>query len=174
MPGSNEVKLTREIHKRIVALIREAGELGRQVGIDNIVQPGLVKELIVAEALGHAPIVSKKGADACDPNDPSVLYEYLTCKEGGNGQIARMAKDDVDKRAKSLERILRNKKIYLAIFYEADQTKLKTIYELDPILVANEANRQIDGSKNEEHVQFGIGEPWALKNGEIVFAGSPN
>ena len=85
--------------------MREAAELANSVGIPNLLQPGLVKELIIADLLGHQPITSKRDADACDPNDPTILYEYLSCKEGGSGQFDRMFKEPLVKREESLLRL---------------------------------------------------------------------
>lgn len=160
--------VTKEALHRVIRLVLEAAELARSIGIPNLLQPGLIKELIVAEILGHQPITSKRDADACDPNDPSILYEYLSCKEGGSGQLDRMFKEPPAKREESLLRITRNKKIYFAVFYVENQTKVKVIYELDPDVVLVETNRQLDRSRNDiSHV--GFGEPWANQNGKVVY-----
>ena len=146
----------------------EAAEVARSVGIPNLLQPGLIKELIIADILDHQPITSKRDADACDPNDPSTLYEYLSCKEGGSGQLDRMFKEPLVKREESLLRITRNKKIYFAVFYADNQTKVKIIYELEPNVVLVETERQLDRSGNEiSHV--GFSEPWVKKNGKVVY-----
>src|SRR5438093_12987091 len=121
MPNENKLSLTlaatRKVFHRIIQLVREAAELAKSVGIPNLLQPGLVKELIIADILGHQPITSKRDADACDPNDPTILYEYLSCKEGGSGQLDRMFKEPLIKREESLLRITRNKKFYFAVFF---------------------------------------------------------
>ena len=85
--------MAREVYKKIVALVLMAAELARTVGVHNILQPGLVKEMIMAEVLGHKVIISKRAADACDLNDESIQYEYLSCKEGGSGQLDRCSKN---------------------------------------------------------------------------------
>lgn len=157
-----------EILRKIVALIRQAQELARGIGIPNILQPGLVKEMMIADVLGHRLITSKRDADACDPNDPSVKYEYLSCKEGGSGQLDRMFKEPIDKRRESLERITRNRMIYFAIFHEADQLKLKSIYEIDTDILLRETERQLDRSQNAiSHV--GFSERWARDNGRLIY-----
>src|SRR5258708_1525454 len=101
-----------EIYRKIVDLVLKAAELARTVGITNLLQPGLVKEMIIAEILGHELIHSKRDADAHAKNNPNIKYEYLSCKEGGTGQLDRMFKAPADKRAESLRRITRNKKVY--------------------------------------------------------------
>lgn len=163
--------MSRKVYRRIVALVLKAAELARSVGIQNILQPGLVKEMIIADILGHELIISKRAADACDPNDPSIVYEYLTFKEGGSGQFDRMFKEPLEKRKESLSRILRNNQIYFAIFYDQNQTKIKIIYQVNPTVVAEEANRQLDRSINTiSHV--GFPEKWIHENGEIVYEDS--
>jgi hypothetical protein len=101
-----------EILKRIIELVLRAAELARSIGIPNLLQPGLVKEMIIADILGHEIIPSKRNADALDPKNPSVKYEYLSCKEGGSGQLDRMFREPPSKRAESLSRITRNRKVY--------------------------------------------------------------
>jgi len=160
--------MSREVYKKVVDLVLRAAELARSVGIHNLLQPGLVKEMIIADVLGHEVITSKRAADACDPNDPSIQYEYLSCKEGGSGQLDRMFKEPQGERAKSLNRIWRNSKVYLAIFYASNQTKIKIIYELEPSVVVAETERQLDRSRNAiSHV--GFSERWARGNGLVVY-----
>ena len=52
--------------KKIIELIKEAFQIAINNGINNLLQPGLVKEMIIAEILNHKLITTKKGADACD------------------------------------------------------------------------------------------------------------
>ena len=98
--------MANKVYQEIIRLVVKASELARTVGIDNLLQPGLVKEMIIADILGHELIVSKRNADAHDPNDPTILYEYLSCKEGGTGQFDRMFKSPPEKRRESLKRNL--------------------------------------------------------------------
>lgn len=146
----------------------EAAKLARSIGIMNLLQPGLIKEMIIADILGHELIHTKRHADAHARDRPNELYEYLSCKEGGTGQLDRMFREPKDKRTESLRRITRNKKIYLAIFYKDEQTRCKSIYEIDPKVAAVEAERQLDRSRNQiSHIEFS--ESWAKKNGSLVY-----
>ena len=125
--------------------------------------------MIIADILGHELIHSKRDADAHAADNPSEKYEYLSCKEGGSGQLDRMFKEPANKRAESLRRITRNHKIYYAVFYANNQTKCKVIYELAPDVVVAETERQLDRSRNAiSHVGFPIG--WARTNGRVVYA----
>lgn len=135
--------MVREAYQEIISLVLQAAQLARTVGIDNLLQPGLVKEMIIAEHLGHCLITSKRDADACDPDDPTVLYEYLSCKEGGSGQFDRMFKAPPEKRQESLQRILRNRQVFYAVFYASDQMRVKVIYALEPNLLATAASKAI-------------------------------
>ena len=160
--------MPREIYRKIIALVVRASDLAQTIGIANLLQPGLVKEMIIADILGYELIHSKRDADAHGLGDPTRKYEYLSCKEGGSGQLDRMFKSPPEKREESLTRITRNSKVYFAVFYGDNQTKCKIIYELDPETVLLEAERQLDGSRNEiSHVGFGI--RWTRENGKIVY-----
>lgn len=151
-----------------VKLVTRAQELALSIGIPNILQPGLVKEMIISEILGHQLISSKRDADAHDKDNPDFKYEYLSCYEDGTGQFDRMFKAPQAKRKESLSRITRNRQIYLAIFYKKNPLKVKIIYELNPYVVLKEAARQLDRSSNKiSHI--GFSENWAKENGNIVY-----
>jgi hypothetical protein len=155
--------------KAIVQLVAQAQELALTIGIPNILQPGLVKEMIIASILGHELIHSKRDADACDPNNPDIKYEYLSCYVGGSGQLDRMFKEPKDKRKESLSRITRNQAIYIAIFYK-NSLDVKAIYKVQPKVLLKEAERKLDKSKNAiSHV--GFSENWAKENGTVVYIG---
>lgn len=157
-----------DVYRRIVELVLRAAELARSVGITNLLQPGLVKEMIIAEILGHDLIHSKRDADAHAKGDPTEKYEYLSCKEGGTGQLDRMFKEPPHKRAESLSRITRNRRVYFAVFFASNQTKCKVIYELDSEVVLRETVRQLDRSRNAiSHV--GFSQDWASRNGRVVY-----
>lgn len=157
-----------KIIPEIIKLVVKAQELALKIGISNILQPGLVKEMIVAETLGHELVPSKRDANGCDKNNPAIKYEYLTCYEGGTGQLDRMFKSPAKKRADSLYRITRNKMIYLAIFYKENPLRVKVIYEIQPKVLLKETERQLGRSKNViSHV--GFSENWAKQNGKIVY-----
>lgn len=157
-----------EGYRKIIGLVLEAARIARTVCIQNILQPGLVKEMIIVDHLGHKLITTKRDADACSASDPSILYEYLSCKEGGTGQFDRMFKEPPEKRAESLYRISRNEKVFFAVFYGHEQTKAKVIYELAPEVVIHETERQLDASRNAiSHV--GFTEAWVRRNGTVVY-----
>jgi hypothetical protein len=152
-------------------LIKTAQELALKIGIPNILQPGLVKEMIIAEILGHELITTKRDADACAIDDSNIKYEYLSCFEGGSGQLDRMFKEPPDKREESLYRIRRNAMIYFAIFYKSNPLQVKIIYEIQTEIMVDETERQLDRSSNAiSHV--GFTESWATKNGQIVYKNS--
>jgi len=160
--------MVQKIIFKIIELVIKAQELALSIGIPNILQPGLVKEMIISETLGHKLIASKRDADGCDKNDPSIKYEYLSCYEGGTGQLDRMFKSPAEKRAESLYRITRNKLIYLAIFYKKNPLKVKVIYEIQPSVLLKETEHQLDRSSNKiSHV--GFSEEWAKSNSKVVY-----
>ena len=160
--------MSEKVYSQVVQLVKQAFGLAKTVGIHNLLQPGLVKEMMIADILGHEVIASKRHADARHPDNPHITYEYLSCKEGGSGQFDRMFKRPPEKREKSLQRIRRNKKIYLAIFYAENQIEVKVIYELEPTVVEAEAIRRLDRSANDiSHI--GFTESWARANGKLIY-----
>ena len=145
-----------------------AQELALKIGIPNILQPGLVKEMIIAEILGHELITTKRDADACKVGNPEIKYEYLSCYEGGSGQLDRMFKEPPEKREESLHRIRRNEMIYFAIFYKSNPLSIKVVYEIEPEVMVAETERQLDRSSNAiSHV--GFSENWAKENAKLVY-----
>ena len=166
------MKTPQIVYRQIIDLVAKADELARTIGIDNLLQPGLVKEMIIADILGHQLIHSKNGADACALNNQNEEYEYLSCKEGNTGQLDRMFKSPASKRAESLSRITRNSKIYFAVFYADNQSKCKVIYEIETKTLLDEANRKLDASKIDvSHLSFSI--KWASSNGKVVYQHQP-
>lgn len=160
--------MAQDVYQQIIDLVIEASRLAQSIGISNLFQPGLIKEMIIADHLGHQIIYSKQDADACSYDNPDEKYEYLSCKEGGSGQLDRMFSRPSDKRAESLSRITRNSKVYFAVFYADNQSKCKVIYELEPDVVLAETNRKLDRSRNAiSHVGFSI--KWARNNGKVVY-----
>ena len=160
--------MIQKVISEIIRLVIKAQELALSIGIPNLLQPGLVKEMIISEKLGHELITSKRDADARDKNDPAIKYEYLSCYEGGTGQLDRMFKAPLDMRTESLSRITRKKKIYLVIFYKKNPLRIKVIYEIEPNILLKETERQLDRSSNDiSHV--GFSETWAQSNSRIVF-----
>ena len=153
--------------RQIIAYIRQAHEIAAQHGFKNLLQPGLVKELVVADILGHEVHRTKHEPDAFDPANPSRKFEYLSCFEGGTFQIDRMFKSPADKRVKSLERIKRNAAIYCAVFDEGSPLDVLAIYEVPVDAMLRETEWQLDASRNEiSHVGFTI--KWAQQNGKVV------
>ncbi len=157
-----------EIITQIIKLVVKAQKLALRIGIPNILQPGLVKEMIISEILGHKLISTKRNADACSKVNPEIQYEYLSCYEGGTGQLDRMFKRPLVKREESLQRIKRNQAIYFAVFYKSNPLEVKIIYEIMPKVLLQETEKQLDRSKNAiSHV--GFSENWAKQNGKIVY-----
>src|SRR5437588_9861056 len=97
--------------QEILGHICQAQRTGEEHGIINILQPGIVKELLLADLLGHEVIPDKAYADAKDAE--GNLYEYLcSLKSSNNFQMDRMTLDNLD-------RITRNEAFYCAFFSDA-------------------------------------------------------
>ncbi|WP_293617714.1 hypothetical protein [Salinisphaera sp.] len=133
-------------------------------GITNIVQPGVVKELIMAEILGHTLVPQKDSADAEDT--AGNTYEYLASirrvnvksNPGCSFQMDRMTQDN-------LHRVTRNSAFYFGIF--SDHLHVEEIWRVEIPKVLCEVQRQIDNSKNNiAHVNFLL--KWLITSGEKV------
>jgi len=157
---------------QIISYIRKAQEIATKHGFTNLLQPGLVKELVIADILGHEVHKTKHEPDAYDPKDPSRAFEYLSCFVGGTFQLDRMFRSPPDKRAKSLERITRNVAIFCAVFDEQSPLDVVTIYEVPVDALLREVERQLDASRNAiSHV--GVTIKWAHEHGKRVYSKTP-
>lgn len=144
--------------------------VARKIGIDNITQPGLIKELIMACKLEHNVIGSKHNADAIDKN--SNLYEYLSCQITAkqfaiDGLHSRPAK----KMEEDLERISRNNAIYCGVF---DGVLLQKIIKVETSVLLEHTRQNLlsrdknGSSSNTEHtVNYSLG--WVESVGTKVY-----
>ena len=154
--------------QQIINFVRKAQEIAAEHGFKNLLQPGLVKELAVADILGHEVHRTKHDADAYDPTDPSKQFEYLSCFQGGTFQLDRVFKHPPEKRIKYLERIKRNAAIYCVVFDRQSPLDVLVIYEIYASLMFSEAERKLDASGNDiSHVGFTI--KWAQQHGKVVY-----
>jgi len=80
----------------LIEALKHLDMVARSHGINNIFQPGLAKEAVVAYTLGHALLPKKHGPDA--RTSDGKVCEYLSCWEGGAGQLDRMLKSPEEKR----------------------------------------------------------------------------
>lgn len=160
------------VHK-IVKLLREAQHLATAEGYSNLLQPGMVKELIIGDILGHAVHKTKHEPDAWNPLDPSEKFEYLCCVEDGTFQLDRMFKAPAEVRAKSLLRITRNTGVFCAVFDKKNPLDVLRIYEIPVDRVLIEVERQLDASRNDiSHVGMTI--KWCERNGALVYERPPD
>ena len=158
------------IHQ-IVEHITKAQEIATLYGYKNLLQPGMVKELIMGDILGHEVHRTKHEPDAWDANNPDLKYEYLSCVAGGSFQLDRMFKSPANKRAKSLLRTTRDTAVYCAVFDAAHPLTVQIIYLLGVDKVLEEAERQLDASSNDiSHISLSI--KWCEQNGEVVYSQS--
>jgi hypothetical protein len=152
----------------IINHLRKAQEIAARHGFKNLLQPGLVKEFVVADILGHEVHKTKHEPDAFDPADPGRKFEYLSCFGGGTFQLDRMFSSPPDKRKKSLERIARNTAIYCAVFDKESPLDVLVIYEVPVEEMMREAGRQLDASRNEiSHI--GVTIKWVQQRGKLVY-----
>lgn len=150
----------------LIDFLKEAQRIALEKhGVPNILQPGVIKELMMAEILGHDLIPQKDYADAKDKNGNT--YEYLasirrvnvTTNKGCSFQMDRVTLNN-------LNRVTRNKAFYFGIF--KDHLDVEEIWKVEIPIVLAEVKRQLEKCKNEiAHVNFLL--KWLEGNGARVF-----
>src|SRR3989344_4866422 len=99
----------------IISLLKKAQKVATNIGINNILQPGIIKELIIAEILGHTIIPQKDLPDARDKKNN--YYEYLSSINRKNVKTNKGSSFQIDRVTKNnLKRITRNAAFYFAFF----------------------------------------------------------
>lgn len=164
--------------ENILSLAEKLQEACSSLGF-NPFQPGAIKELKMANILGHNWVKCKKKADACSRSNPNDVYEYLSGTENGSGQIDRFFKDGIgeqhEKHMQSVERITRNKSFYLA-YTDKNTSKplhILRIYEVAPEKILQSAEDQLSKSINLiSHISFD--EKFAVANGKLVYKDKSN
>ena len=140
----------------------------------NPMAPGFLKEVIMANLLGHKVALTKHLCDAYDEDGKE--QEYLTCMEDGVNKEGKklpraFAIDGVfsspyEDKEGSLERIRRNKKIYYGIFkegvLECVEMWIGCPKDLEKFVDENVTRRGING-KNREHT-VNISKKWVREN----------
>jgi len=134
-------------------------------GVPNILQPGVIKELMMAEILGHDLIPQKDSADAKDKKGKS--YEYLASIRRVNVTTNKGCSFQMDRVTPSnLNRVTRNKAFYFGKF--KDHLEVEEIWKVEIPVVLAEVKRQLEKCKNDiAHVNFLLN--WLKENGTKVF-----
>lgn len=155
----------------IIALLRDAQAIAlNEFGITNILQPGIVKELIMAELLGHDLIPQKDMPDACDSDGhqyeylASILRRNVRTNPGCSFQMDRVTRTN-------LARITRNEAFYFGVF--ESHLVVAEIWRVETATVLAEAKRQLEKSRNEIcHVNFLL--KWLRSNGTMQHSTNVN
>jgi len=150
----------------LVNLLKAAQRIALEKhGLPNILQPGVIKELMMAEILGHDLVPQKDSVDATDKDGNS--YEYLasirrvnvTKNKGCSFQMDRVTPGN-------LNRVTRNNAFYFGIF--KDHLEVDEVWRVETPVVLAELKRQLDECKNDiAHVNFLL--KWLENNGTRVF-----
>ena len=149
----------------IINLLKKAQKLATSIGINNILQPGVIKELIIAEILGHTLIPQKDLPDAKD--NQNHYYEYLSSINRKNVKTNKGSSFQIDRLTKSnLKRIIRNSGFYFAFF--EDHLTVEEIYRLETADVLKEVKRQLRLCKNKiGHINFLT--KWVKMTGKRIY-----
>lgn len=137
----------------------------RKFGIKNILQPGIIKELIMAEILGHQLVPQKDLPDAKDSE--GNFYEYLASIRRVNTKNNRGCSFQMDRvTPNNLTRVTRNKAFYFGIF--KNHLEIEEIWRVDIPKVLSEVKRQLENCRNDiAHINFLL--KWLQDNGIIVY-----
>lgn len=150
----------------LVSHIRAAQILASAHGFNNILQPGLVKEMMIADLLGHQVHKTKHYADAYDPFDPSIQYEYLTRTNIGDYGFQMSTIHDNEK---TIKRFTRNAAFFFATFDAKIPLHINDIYRGETDVVLEEALRQLRRSKNSR-AHFIVRPQWVKVNAIQVYS----
>lgn len=147
-------------------LLKEAQRIAlKKHGVRNILQPGIIKELMMAEILGHDLIPQKDSADAKDKTGNT--YEYLASirrvdvmtNKGCSFQMDRITRNN-------LHRVTRNNAFYFGIF--KDHLEVEEIWKVESPVVLSEVKLQLKKCRNDiAHINFLL--RWLEENGAKVF-----
>jgi hypothetical protein len=179
----NDKPFYMETLRAVADLLIEVGRLANEsvLQVRNSSQPGIVKEMITAHALGHRVNPEKKNHDAEDFDCSDDLYEYLAAEEDKAFQLERVTETSLSKR------ILRNKMIYCSVFSKSHTLRLLRVYEVVPKTLFDEFVSQVQrtrksraeraakgkkGSNGAFHVA--VDEKWVKDNGKLVFIENGN
>ena len=137
----------------------------------NPLQPGFLKEITIAEELGHRVETRKHLCDAYDKKERQL--EYLTCQEDTLEKKRNFGIDGVfsspeNYKQGSLDRIRRNYEIYYGIFSEGtleiQELWLGETEDLVKFVDENVTKRDpANGGKNTEHT-VSISKKWVRNN----------
>lgn len=151
--------------KQIIGLLQDIQKIAAEkFGVQNILQPGIIKELMMSEILGHQLITGKDSADA---EDEHGSYEYLASirrvnvktNKGCSFQMDRVTRDN-------LSRVTRNQAFYFGVF--KNHLEIEEIWRVEIPVVLSEVKRQMNNSKNQiSHVNFLL--KWLEHNGKKVY-----
>jgi len=103
--------------KDIINSLRQAqAEAQEQLGVENILQPGIIKELIMADILGHEVIPQKDMPDAKDK--AGNFYEYLASINRRNVRTNKGSSFQIDRiTLLGRHRITRNKAYFFGFAF---------------------------------------------------------
>lgn len=155
----------------IMGLLKKTQEIAEEkFGIINILQPGVIKELIMAEILDHKLIPQKDFPGAQD--SVGNYYEYLASIRRTEVKSNKGCSFQMDRVTNSnLSRVTRNEAFYFGIF--KTHLEIDEIWHVNTTEILNEVKRQLENCKNEiAHVNFLL--KWLEKNGKRVYPSTSN
>jgi hypothetical protein len=159
------LKVTDELTKDAIRKIKEGVEIFVNKGQYNPLQPGFIKEVVLAQILEHDVVIDKHSGDGAKGDK---MYEYLSCMIGAKNPTFAfdgMKTTNTEELDRSMKRISRNDGIYFGVFEGLDAIEVyysdtKSIFDK---VKTNLLNRVAKGSKNNEHT-INISLKWVRDN----------
>lgn len=155
----------------IIELLKRTQEIAKEkYGITNILQPGVIKEMIMAEILGHGLVPQKDLPDAQDKH--GNFYEYLASIRRINVKTNKGCSFQMDRvTPTNLSRVTRNSAFYFGIF--KTHLEIEEVWRVEIPIVLTEVQRQLQNCKNDiAHVNFLL--KWLEKSGTLIYPTTSN
>jgi hypothetical protein len=156
--------------QKILALMSEACRLAVLEGIPDLCRPGVVKQMIVSDALGHESCGAWHygPGDAFDPKDPEKRFEYFITSDGKRFQAGIVRRSDWEAKKSFYVRFEKAAAIFFAVFDTHEPLKLLRVYRVETEAFRAALEQQIAQSKSAI-VNSTFAERWVATNGTLVF-----
>ena len=157
-----QYQVLRQITDHLLSAQRMAEQ---EFGVQNLLQPGLVKEMVIAKLLGHTLRPQKDLHDAED--DWGNRFEYLSAtiqRSSGDKLSCNFQIDRI--RESNLYRIERNEAFYFGVF--RDWIWLLQIWRVPTTHVLGLVHDKLENTSRPScHINIPLS--WVMDNGRLVF-----
>lgn len=137
--------------EKITKSLKIICRIASRYGIADVLKPGILKRIVVANHFGHEPVF-EKGFHA---QDEEGRYYYLTAWDRNRFQTGMIVKEDID--------LMEADFFCFVVFDSRSQAQILRAYKVPRDKFLAETIRQISGNKKKRvHVSFT--EKWVKRN----------